>query len=125
MMTSSENALNILSRFLEKSYKTKGFNPYIVIRVEAIYYHRHVARGDFMSLDNEFKFYLDNQDEFVKKYNNKHVVVINNKVVGSFKTAGEAYMFAIEKYEPGKFLIQLVTKGDEAYTAQFQLRMAL
>ena len=70
-------------------------------------------------LENEFKYYIDNQDTFVKKYNGKYLVIKNNSVVGAFNSEKDAYFNSIEKFELGTFLIQKCTPGDEAYTQHF------
>ncbi len=33
-------------------------------------------------LDTEFKYYLENQAELVKKYNDRFIVIIGNEVIG-------------------------------------------
>jgi len=67
-------------------------------------------------LDTEFKYYIDNQDEIVKSYNGKVVVIKDNKVVGAYDSDREAYFASVKKYKLGTFLLQLCTPGDEAYT---------
>jgi hypothetical protein len=67
-------------------------------------------------LDKEFEYYLDNQDELVKKYNNKYVVIVGQEVVGAYDSVDQAYYQSLKKYELGTFLIQECTPGDEAYT---------
>jgi hypothetical protein len=34
-------------------------------------------------LDKEFRYYLDNQSDLVKKYNGRFIVIIDNEVVGN------------------------------------------
>jgi len=67
-------------------------------------------------LDTEFKYYIDNQDEIVKSYNGKVVVIKDNKVVGAYDSDEDAYFESIKKYKQGTYLIQLCTPGDGAYT---------
>jgi hypothetical protein len=67
-------------------------------------------------LDTEFKYYLDNQDEILKSYNGKVVVIKNNSVVGAYESREQAYFESVKKYKLGTFLLQLCTPGDEAYT---------
>lgn len=73
-------------------------------------------------LEKEFKYYLDNQDELVKKYNHRFIVIIGNDVVGDYSTMDEAFNNSISKYEMGTFLIQECTEGDSAYTQTFHSR---
>jgi len=73
-------------------------------------------------LKKEFKYYLDNQNELLKKYNNRVLVIIDNRVVGDYENFEQAYFQSIKKYEPGTFLIQECTEGEEAYTQTFHSR---
>lgn len=66
-----------------------------------------------------FHYYLDNQSNFVSKYNGKVLLIVGQKVVGVYDSEKDAYFDAITKYEPGTFLIQLCTEGDSAYTQVF------
>ena len=56
-------------------------------------------------LDAEFKYYLDNQNEIVKSYNGKVVVIKDNKVVDAYNNKKQAYFESIKKYKLGTFLI--------------------
>ena len=75
------------------------------------------------ALENEFKFYLDNQASILAKYGGKFVVIVGNEVVGAFDSMADAYFDSIKKYEPGTFLIQECTEGEEAYTQSFTSRV--
>jgi hypothetical protein len=70
-------------------------------------------------LEKEFKYYFDNQEELVKKYNNKVLVIRDDKIVGTYKTGEEAYFDAVEKFELGTFLIQKCSPGNKDYTLTF------
>ena len=70
-------------------------------------------------LDKEFRYYLDNQSELVRKYNDRFIVIIGNKVVGDFDDFEQALFLSAKKYKPGTFLIQECTEGEEAYTETF------
>ena len=74
-------------------------------------------------LEKEFKYYLDNQVELVKKYNGKYIVIKDEKVVGIYDTELEAYNESKKKYELGTFLIQLCIKGKDSYTQSFNSRV--
>lgn len=73
-------------------------------------------------LDKEFKYYLDNQIELVKKYNGKFIVIVGNVVVGVYDSEGEAFLESKKKYEIGTFLIQLCSPGKDSYTQVFHTR---
>ncbi len=81
-----------------------------------------VYGGESM-LEKEFKYYLDNQKELVKKYNNRFVVIIGDKVVGDYGSYDEAFCESCKKYKPGTFLIQECTAGEDAYTQTFHSRV--
>lgn len=75
------------------------------------------------ALEKEFKFYLDNQASILAKYGGKFVVIVGDEVVGAFDSMADAYFDSIKKYEPGTFLIQECTEGEEAYTQSFTSRV--
>lgn len=75
------------------------------------------------TLQEMFQFYLDNQNELVKQYDGKYLVIKDNAVVGVYNTEAEAYFESEEKYGLGNFLIQLCTEGNEAYTQTFSSRV--
>ncbi|OAV71237.1 hypothetical protein Barb6_01490 [Bacteroidales bacterium Barb6] len=74
-------------------------------------------------LEKEFKYYLDNQEELVEKYNGKHLVIVGHEVIGAYNDAMDALVESRKKYEQGTFLIQLCTPGEEAYTMTFHSRV--
>ena len=74
-------------------------------------------------LDIEFQYFLDYQNEIVSKFNGRYVVIVGQEVKGDFPTELEAYYFAVDKYEKGKFLIQHAIPGEKAYTKTFHTRV--
>ena len=74
-----------------------------------------------MLLDN-FKYYLENQEELLKKYTGKYLVIVNKEVVGDYDDQLVAMIDASQKYGEGNFFLQLCTPGDEAYTQIFHTR---
>lgn len=75
-------------------------------------------------LKSEFEWYLSNQDELVKKYNGKYLVIKDCNVVGVYDDKESAYFDSEEKYGLGEFIIQLCTPGNEAYTQSFTSRVS-
>jgi len=73
-------------------------------------------------LEKEFKFYLEHQDEFVKKYKGKFIVIKNREVLGVFDSELEAIEKTAEKHELGTFLIQKCEPGAESYTHTYNSR---
>lgn len=71
-----------------------------------------------------FQYYLDHQDELVKEYNGKYLVIKDNAVVGVFDSEKDAYFDSESKYGLGNFIIQLCTPGDGAYTQHFMSRIS-
>lgn len=76
-------------------------------------------------LEKQFEYYIQHQDELVAKYDGRYVLIVGEEVVGDFETETEAYAAAIEKFEPGTFMLQLVGPGKESYTQTFYTRVSI
>ncbi|MBA7571037.1 hypothetical protein ES708_12793 [subsurface metagenome] len=76
-------------------------------------------------LEKEFKYYLEHQDELVKKYNGKFIVIKNREVIGAFDSELEAIKKTAAKHELGTFLVQKCERGSQAYTATYHSRIAI
>lgn len=76
-------------------------------------------------LEREFKYYLEHQNELVKKYNGKFIVIKNREVIGAFDSELEAIEKTAEKHELGTFLVQKCEPGSQAYTATYHSRIAI
>jgi len=74
-------------------------------------------------LDQEFKFYIDNQNKLLGKYNGRYIAIVGDKVVGDYDTFEEAVDKTTLQYQPGTFLIQECTEGEDAYTQTFHSRV--
>lgn len=74
-------------------------------------------------LQREFQYYLDHQEELVKQYNGKIIVIVEDKVIKAYANKKDAYIESIKKYEPGTFLIIECTPGDESYTIHQRSRI--
>ena len=72
----------------------------------------------------EFQFYLDNQAEFVKKYDGRVIALKGRVVLGDYEDYREALTKTAESHEVGTFLLQKVSPGDKDYTATFHSRVA-
>ena len=75
-------------------------------------------------LKKEFEYYLANQSELVKKYEGKFLVIKSENIVAVYDTKEQAYNETIKKHELGSFLIQLCSKGNDAYTQTFHSRVS-
>lgn len=74
-------------------------------------------------LEKEFQYYLQNQEELVKQYNGKIIVIVDEKVVNSYPDNKTAYLASVKIYKPGTFLIIRCTPGDESYTIHQRSRI--
>jgi hypothetical protein len=74
-------------------------------------------------LENEFKFYLENQSELVKKYNGKYIVIKNSEIIGVFDSEIDAVEKTSEHHELGTFLVQKCEPGKESYTQTYHSRV--
>jgi hypothetical protein len=75
------------------------------------------------SLEKEFQFYLDHQDELVEKYNGNFIAIKNGKVIGVFDSQLDAVEELSKEHELGTFLIQRCEPGEEAYTHTIHYRV--
>ena len=75
-------------------------------------------------LEKEFNYYLKYQDELVKKYNGKFIVIKNCEVIGAFDSELEAVEKTAEKHELGTFLVQKCEPGSESYTQTYHSRVS-
>ncbi len=73
-------------------------------------------------LAKEFQYYLDHQDEIVKEYEGKFVVIKDCVVIGAYDDELEAFQKTKDEHKPGTFLVQMVSPGDTAYSQTFHSR---
>lgn len=74
-------------------------------------------------LEEELKYYVDNQNELVDKYRGKFIVIKDQKVIGVYNSEIEAYTESVKVHELGTFLIQECQPGNENYTQTFRTRV--
>jgi hypothetical protein len=75
-------------------------------------------------LEKEFKYYLEHQDELVKKYNGKYIVIKDCQVIGVYNSELQAIEETSQKHELGTFLVQKCEPGEESYTQVFHSRVS-
>jgi hypothetical protein len=75
------------------------------------------------TLSKEFQYYLDHQDELVKKYNGKFIVIKDCSVIGIYNDELEAIGETQKKYELGTFLVQKCEPGKDGYSQTYQSRV--
>lgn len=66
-----------------------------------------------------FNYYLEHQDELVKQYAGKYLIITAEGVKGAYDSMKEGYDSALNTYGKGNFMLQLCTEGDEAYSQRF------
>jgi hypothetical protein len=75
-------------------------------------------------LDVEFDYFLSHQDELVKKYRGKFVVIKNQKVIGVYDSELKAIEETTKICELGTFLVQQAEPGSESYTQVYHSRVS-
>ena len=76
------------------------------------------------ALENEFDYYLDHQNELVKQYNGKFLVIKSNTILGAYDTELEAIEQTSKTERLGTFLIQKCEPGEASYTQNYHSRVA-
>lgn len=74
-------------------------------------------------LEIEFKYYLDHQEDLVREYKGKFVVIKNQQVLGAYDSEIEAIEVTMQDHELGTFLIQKCEPGSESYTQTYHSRV--
>lgn len=75
-------------------------------------------------LEKEFSYYLNHQEELVKKFNQKFLVIKDEIVIGVYDDEETAFFETEKIHETGTFLIQFCEVGDQSYTRMFQSRVS-
>jgi formyltetrahydrofolate synthetase len=75
------------------------------------------------ALRTEFDYYLAHQNELVKKYNGKFIVIKNQAVIGDYESELEAVKKTAQEHELGTFLVQKCEPGSESYTQMYHSRV--
>lgn len=74
-------------------------------------------------LNDEFDYYIANQECLVKKYNGRYLIIKDQKVVGDFETFAKAVSEGQSKYQKGTFIVQRCSKGIQDYTFSYHSRV--
>lgn len=74
-------------------------------------------------LKEEFEYYLSHQDELVKLYIGKFIVIKSKQIIGVYNSELEAYTQTLKSEDAGTFLIQECQPGSENYTQTFRTRV--
>jgi hypothetical protein len=74
-------------------------------------------------LEPEFDYFIGHQDELVRKYQGKFVVIKNQEVVGIYDSELQAVKETSKTHELGTFLVQKCEPGSESYTQVYHSRV--
>lgn len=77
-----------------------------------------------VDLKKEFDYYLEHQDELLKKFNGRFIVIKDNNVIGDYSSQLEAFNETKKVHKLGTFLIQFCSPGKSAYTQTFHSRVS-
>ncbi len=74
-------------------------------------------------LEKEFNYYIENQEDLVKKYKGKFIVIKKDKVLGDYNSEIEAVEETSKIEELGTFLVQKCEPGENNYTQSYHSRV--
>jgi len=66
-------------------------------------------------LEKEFAYFKNNRDFLIKKYTNKYIVIVGEKVVDVYDNRINALKSSASKYGLGNFLIEYCTDDLDYY----------
>jgi len=69
-------------------------------------------------VESQFQYFLENQDQLVKEYEGRILVIHDGSVAGDFDSNLNAYLFGKDRFGSGRFLLQKCMAGPAAYTAK-------
>ena len=78
----------------------------------------------FEQLKKEFDYYLAHQEELVRQFSGKYIVIKDSEVKGAYDSEIEAVEKASEKFELGTFLVQKCEPGTDDYIQMYYSRVA-
>lgn len=76
-------------------------------------------------LDSEFQYYIDNQERFVRDFNERVIVLKGTEVLADFADMGDGYWFAKDQGLLGSVFIHKVGAGRSNYTTTLHSRPVL
>jgi hypothetical protein len=71
---------------------------------------------DNVILKKNLEWYISQQEELVKKYNGKVLLIKDCQLIESYETMEEAFLDATSRFDLGTFTLQPCTPGPESYT---------
>ena len=67
-------------------------------------------------LQVEFHYYLAHQDELVREYEGKFIVIVGHEVIGAYDDEWEAIKATTKTHELGTFFVHKCTSGPDGHT---------
>ena len=80
------------------------------------------AKGGNMSREvllRQLDYYKIHQQEFLKDYNGKVLLIQNEQLVKTFDDRTSAYQYGKKNLDPGTYFIIKCTPGDKEYTVNY------
>lgn len=102
---------------IRRSQKTET-----IIREDRSHLAGHLSMAS--PLKKEFEFYLAHQDELVRVYNGKFIVIKGGKVLAAYDDELNAIEETQKEHPVGTFLVQRVAPGSDSYSQSFHSRVA-
>jgi len=73
-------------------------------------------------LESELNYYLKHQNELVKQYAGKYIVIKNHVFIGNYDNELEAVKESAKEHELGTFLVQKCGAGNQSHPQSFRCR---
>ena len=67
-------------------------------------------------LQREFDYYLNRQNDLVKTFSGRYLLIRNEQIIGDYDSLIEAVYAGEERFALGTFLVQRCSPGPEDYT---------
>lgn len=74
-------------------------------------------------LEREHEYFENHKDELLDQYRGQYLVIVDETVQGAFKEQADAYDYAFDNFERGKFLVRLCVPDSDAMTYHSRIIM--
>ena len=74
------------------------------------------------TLSRQLEYYKAHQEEFLRDYEGKALLIHNEQLVNAFDSRTDAYQYGKRNFKPGTFFIIRCTPGDSEYTMSYTSR---
>jgi hypothetical protein len=79
------------------------------------------VKEKYPDVHNAFLWYKSHQDELVKRYDTKYLLIYEYAVRGAYDTFIDAVFAGRQQYVSGKFVVQRCSQGNKDYTARVSI----